>query len=88
MRKGIHPLLRRLTVVDTRGASSHLWSCVSVPRAALLLQSDPSTHPAWTLRKAAATNTGRVALYRQRFAVSRAEDAPPPPTTTPAAADA
>jgi large subunit ribosomal protein L31 len=67
MRKGIHPLLKRLTVVNAQGASTSVWSTMSARGGAIFLQSDPTTHPAWTGRKLAIANTGRVAKFRQRF---------------------
>jgi ribosomal protein L31 len=67
MRKGIHPLLRRLQLVTTQGASTTVWSTLAARDGRILLQADHNTHPAWTGRKAAISNTGRVARFRQRF---------------------
>ena len=67
MRKGIHPLLRRLQLVTTQGASTSVWSPINARDGRLLLAVDHNTHPAWTGRKAEVSNTGRVARFRQRF---------------------
>ena len=75
MRKGIHPLMKRLTLVTSQGASSTIWSTMSARRGQLILQTDPSNHPAWTGRKAAVANTGRVARFRQRFEADAAASA-------------
>jgi len=72
MRKGIHPLLRALTLVNTQGASTTVWSTLAARDGRILLQADHNTHPAWTGRKAAISNTGRVALFRQRFEPDKA----------------
>lgn len=51
MRKGIHPLLRTVRVVMRNGASFEIPTTMN--RATpLILQSDPTTHPAWTGEKA------------------------------------
>lgn len=70
MRKGIHPLQRALTVVNTQGASWTVLSTVTLPGGRLFLQQDTTSHPAWTLRQAEVTNTGRAARFRQRFGLS------------------
>ena len=65
MRKGIHPLMRRLTLVNAQGASSTVWSTMAARNGQLLLQTDPSTHPAWTGRKLAVVRTSPAAGLRR-----------------------
>lgn len=77
MRKGIHPLQRCLTIVNTKGASSVVWSTMRAPNDTYFLQSDTTTHAAWTGRKKQTANTGRVAMFRQRFGLGASKEAPP-----------
>jgi ribosomal protein L31 len=70
MRKGIHPLQRALTIINTKGASTTVWSVARPPNGHYQLQSDTTTHPAWTGRRKEVAATGRVAQFKQRFAAN------------------
>ncbi len=76
MRKGIHPLQRALRLVNTKGGSATVWSTLHAPGGQYHLQSDTTTHAAWTGRKKEVTNTGRVAMFRQRFGLGDGPRAP------------
>jgi ribosomal protein L31 len=67
MRKGIHPLQRALTVINTKGASVTVLSTLRPPNGQLFLQSDTTTHPAWTGKRKELAATGRAALFKQKF---------------------
>ena len=67
MRKGIHPLQRVVRIINTKGASCLAASVAQPAAGRIFLQYDTASHPAWTGRKAAVTNTGRVAKFNLRF---------------------
>ena len=70
MRKGIHPLQRALTVINTKGASSTELSVLRPHSGLYFLQSDTTTHPAWTGKKKELGTSGRAALFKQKFDLS------------------
>jgi ribosomal protein L31 len=87
MRKGIHPLLRALRIVDTQGGSSLSASVAPPPKGLYFLQHDTTNHPAWTRKKKETSNTGQVAKYNLRFGGALgAPSAPPAAAADPAAA--
>ena len=67
MRKGIHPLMKRLTIVMRNGSSFSIQSILN--RATpYMLQSDTTTHPAWTGEKAGlSTEDERISKLLKRF---------------------
>jgi ribosomal protein L31 len=73
MRKGIHPLQRALTVINTKGASSTVLSVLRPQGGLYFLQSDTTTHPAWTGKKKELGTSGRAALFKQKFDLSLSE---------------
>ena len=70
MRKGIHPLQRALTVINTKGASSTVLSVLRPHNGLFFLQSDTTTHTAWTGKRKELGNSGRAALFKQKFDLS------------------
>jgi ribosomal protein L31 len=67
MRKGIHPLIKNLTVVMRNGSSFTIQSVLN--RATpYMLQSDTTTHPAWTGEKAGLSmEDERISKLLKRF---------------------
>lgn len=66
MKKGIHPLMKRLTVVMRNGSSFSIQSVLN--RATpYMLQSDTTTHPAWTGEKAGLSEDERISKLLKRF---------------------
>ncbi|KAH7622529.1 hypothetical protein Ndes2526B_g03362 [Nannochloris sp. 'desiccata'] len=67
MRKGIHPLMKNLTVVMRNGSSFSIQSVLN--RATpYMLQSDTTTHPAWTGEKAGLSmEDERISKLLKRF---------------------
>lgn len=70
MRKGIHPLQRALTLINTKGASVTVLSVLRPPNGQVLLQSDTTTHAAWTGKRKDLAASGRAALFKQKFDLS------------------
>jgi ribosomal protein L31 len=67
MRKGIHPLMKNLTIVMRNGSSFTIQSILN--RATpYMLQSDTTTHPAWTGEKAGLSmEDERISKLVKRF---------------------
>ena len=84
MKKGIHPLLHRLRVVTSQGASTRVWSTMKARNDTLFLQSDPSNHPAWTGKAQVVVKAGRYAKFLQRFGGEEKDEAPPAKEQPPA----
>ena len=66
-KKGLHPLLYRITVVGTKGGTFPLLSAVKHKGDSYFLQHDHDTHVAWTGKHVAAAATGQVAKFKRRF---------------------
>lgn len=67
MKKGIHPLMRATRVVMRNGASFNLQT-VMKRAAPYILQSDTTTHAAWTGEKAGlSVEDERIARLLKRF---------------------
>ena len=67
MRKGIHPLRQWVNIITVKGGSFRLPMVGRFTRNELVLQVDPSVHPAWTGKKAELANTGQLAKFNSRF---------------------
>jgi large subunit ribosomal protein L31 len=48
MRKNLHPLLKSMRVVMRNGASFNVQTVMNRKNIPLFLQTDTTTHPAWT----------------------------------------
>ncbi len=67
MRKGIHPLMRGMRVVMKNGSSFTVQSVLN-RTTPYMLQSDTTTHPAWTGEKAGLSmEDERISKLMRRF---------------------
>ena len=66
-KKGLHPLLYRITVVGTKGGTFPIFSAVQQKGSKLFLQADQDTHSLWSGKKVVSAATGQVAKFKKRF---------------------
>lgn len=66
-KKGLHPLLYRVTVVGTKGGTFPSWSTVKQKAGKYFLAADHDTHSLWSGKKVAQAATGQVAKFKRRF---------------------
>ena len=66
-RKGIHPLLHKLTVVATNGATHRVRTSVKQLGDYLFLALDANNHPAYTGRVVKGPATGQAAKFKRKF---------------------
>jgi ribosomal protein L31 len=66
-RKGIHPLLYRISIVGTKGATFPWLSAVPFKAGKFFCQTDQDTHVLWTGKKEVKAATGQVAKFKRRF---------------------
>lgn len=66
-RKGIHPLLHKLTVVATNGATHRVRTSVKQLGDYLFLALDANNHPAYTGRVIKGPATGQAAKFKRKF---------------------
>jgi|Transcript_1932 ribosomal protein L31 len=66
-KKGLHPLLYRITVVGTKGGTFPLFSAVKHKAQSYFLQQDHDTHVTWTGKVVESAATGQVAKFKRRF---------------------
>lgn len=72
MRKGIHPEYHRIVVKTTSGEELEMRSTWGAENDTLVLDVDPSTHPAWTGGRQKLVDTGgRVSRFRRRFGAEK-----------------
>lgn len=68
MKKGIHPHYHEITVVMNNGSSFKTRSTFGEPGAKLILEIDPTTHPAWTGGgQHLVDRGGRLSRFKKRF---------------------
>ena len=66
-RKGIHPLLHKLTIVATNGATHRVRTSVKQLGDYLFLTLDANNHPAYTGRVIKGPATGQAAKFKRKF---------------------
>ena len=66
-RAGIHPVLRKATVVLANGASVEIMTTVKKFRGIIKPQMDPTNHHLWTGKKKELENKGQIAKFNVRF---------------------
>ena len=66
-RPGIHPVLRRATVVLANGASVQVMTTVKKFRGIIKPQTDQTNHHLWTGKKKELENKGQIAKFNVRF---------------------
>lgn len=68
MRKDIHPDYHKITVVMTDGTEYETFSTYGKEGDRLVLDVDPTQHPAWTGgNQAFLARDGRVSRFNQKF---------------------
>mmetsp|Transcript_38632 Transcript_38632/g.53639 ORF Transcript_38632/g.53639 Transcript_38632/m.53639 type:complete len:88 (-) Transcript_38632:138-401(-) len=68
MRPGLHPQLKKVTVILANGASVEILSCVDKFRNIIQTTVDPSNHHLWTGKKTEVAVKGRRAKFASRYA--------------------
>ena len=66
-KKGLHPLLYRITVVGTKGGTFPILSTVQQKASKYFLSADQDTHSLWSGKKVITAATGQVAKFKKRF---------------------
>lgn len=67
MKKDIHPDYHVINVVMTNGETFQTRSTYGEAGAKLVLDIDPTTHPAWTGGPAQVMDRGQVSKFNKRF---------------------
>ncbi len=66
--KGLHPNYHKITVVMTDGSEFETYSTYGAEGARLVLDIDPTTHPAWTGGSQQLMDRGgRLSRFKKKF---------------------
>lgn len=66
-RAGLHPVLRKMTVVMTNGATFQVLTPCKKIKDNYHLTADKTTHHAWTGKERQIEDVGQVAKFNSRF---------------------
>jgi ribosomal protein L31 len=67
-KKGLHPLLYKITVVGTKGGTFETFSTVQYKASRYFLTADQDSHELWTGKKVVAAVTGVGSHFKGKFA--------------------